>query len=219
MTKTTKKKTGKAGPKPRPARKPKGALNDKQRRFAAEYLIDLNATQAAIRAGYSSRSAHVQAHELLKNPKIQTLVQDGKNRRAAKLEITADRVLKEIARLAFADHRNFFAADGGLKPIHELDDDTAASLAGFEVEDVRIGSGEGAEFVRTRKIKTYDKTRSLEQLGKYMKLFTEKHEHSGPDGAPLQAGPLVITGTLTPEEWLKALQAKQAAEANADAPA
>jgi phage terminase small subunit len=94
--------------------------------------------------------------------------------RAARTGITADRVLAEIAKLAFFDPRKFFDADGAPIPIHELDDDTAAALAGMNVFEVFEGTGKNRVFVGyTKKYKLTDKRGSLELLGKHLKLFTD----------------------------------------------
>ena len=109
------------------------ALNDKQQRFVDEYLKDLNATQAAIRAGYSAKTAYAIAEKLLRKVEIQQAVQDAKKARSERTEINQDRVLQELARLAFFDPRKMFHGDGSPKAIHELDDDTAAAVSGLNV--------------------------------------------------------------------------------------
>ena len=101
--------------------------------FVAEYLIDLNATRAAIAAGYSPKTAGQQGSRLLKNVKVLTEIAGKTKERIARLEITADNVLNELAKLAFFDPRKFFKPDGSAIPITELDDDTAMALAGFEM--------------------------------------------------------------------------------------
>lgn len=77
-------------------------LNEKQKRFVLEYLIDLNATQAAIRAGYSKKTAYSMGQENLKKPEIQKAIQAKQNKLQNKLEITQERVLQELAQIAFA---------------------------------------------------------------------------------------------------------------------
>jgi phage terminase small subunit len=102
------------------------------------------------------------------------------DKRDDKLEITADRVLKEIARLAFMDPLKFFKDDGSLKRIQDLDDDTAVSLAGMEVTELFEGSGDQKHaYGLLKKIKIADKGQNLERLGRHLKLFTDKTEHSG----------------------------------------
>ena len=97
-----------------------------------------------------------------------------------KLEISAQNVLRELARLAFLDPRNFYDANGALRNVTELDDDTAACIAGMEVEEVYQGLGEKRVKIGVWcKIKFADKGANLERLGRYLKLFTDKVEHSG----------------------------------------
>ena len=148
-------------------------LTPKQAAFVREYLIDLNATQAAIRAGYSAKTAYSIGEENLSKPEIATAIQSAMDKRAGKLEITAERVLAEIAKLAFFDPRKLFDDDG--KPIHvsRLDDDTAAAVAGLDV--VTTGNQE-VGLADVLKIKLADKGQNLERLGRHLKLFTDKKE-------------------------------------------
>lgn len=104
------------------------ALTAKQAAFVREYLVDLNATQAAIRAGYSKKTANVIASELLAKPNIQSAIQEEMKKRAERTEITADKVLKEFAKLAFFDPRKLFDDKGNPKDITELEDDTAGGI-------------------------------------------------------------------------------------------
>lgn len=118
-------------------------LTSKQERFVAEYLIDLNATQAAIRTGYSAKTAASQGARLLKQGGVARAVQAAQQARAVRTEITQDRVLQELARIAFFDIRRLYRADGSMKDPCELDADTAAALASIEVkEELERGGGE-----------------------------------------------------------------------------
>lgn len=157
-------------------------LNPKQQRFVEEYLIDLNATQAAIRAGYSEKTAYSQGHDLLKKPEIQDAISKGVDNLSKKTEITAERILSQLANIAFGDVRKIFDADGNLKRPEDIDDETAASIAGIEFSTV--SRGEGA-VDHVAKIKQSDKIRALELLGKYHSLFTDKVEHSGDKESPV----------------------------------
>src|SRR4051812_27986220 len=103
-------------------------LTPKQQRFVEEYLIDLNATQAAIRSGYSPKTACEQGSRLLANVKVQSAIAEGRKKLAEKAGISTERVLKEYGRLAFLDIRKAFDENGNLRPVHELDDDTAAAV-------------------------------------------------------------------------------------------
>ncbi len=150
-------------------------MTPKQQLFVREYLVDLNATQAAIRAGYSERTAGQMGFDLLKNPQVAAAIQAGMDKRAAKVEITAERVLQEIARLAFFDPSKLFGPDGRVLPISDLDEDTRRAIAGLEVQD--LGGEESIGVVR--KYKLADKGANLERLGRHLKLFTDKVEISG----------------------------------------
>jgi phage terminase small subunit len=151
---------------------PSKKLPPKRALFVKEYLVDFNATQAAIRAGYSPKIARSQGSFLLTNHDIQSAIKVETDKRANRLEITADKVLSEIARLAFSDARKLFDSNGDLIPIHLLDDDTAVTIAGIEVTE--IDTGEGKPLTRLKKIKRWDKTKNLELLGRTLALFTDK---------------------------------------------
>jgi phage terminase small subunit len=153
------------------ARKQK--LTAKQERFVAEYLIDLNATAAAVRAGYAPKWADRQAHLLIeKNRVIADAIQSALKKRNERLEITADMVLRELARVAFSDARRLYNDDGSLKTPNELDDDTAAALAGIDTFEEFDGRGENRRLIGyTKKIHRWDKVKSLELLGKHLGLF------------------------------------------------
>lgn len=154
------------------------ALLPMQKLFVAEYLKDKNATQAAIRAGYSARTAYSQGQRLLKHVEVSGAIQQRLNRIVEKLEISAERVLQERARLAFFDVRKLLDATGKPKAIHELDDDTAAALQGLDVANIgneSMGVGE------VLKIKMADKNASLTALEKHLGLYRD-----GDQAAPLQ---------------------------------
>ena len=156
-------------------------LNPNQERFIAEYLTDLNATRAAIAAGYSEKTAESQGSRLLTNAKVKAVIAEKQGKRLGKLEITADRVLAELAKLAFFDIRKFYNEDGSLKLVTDLDDDTAAALVGMEIEVAyeHFGKGQNKPSGDLKKIKMADKGLNLERLGRHLKLFTDKVELSG----------------------------------------
>ncbi len=150
-------------------------LTPKQKRFVDEYLIDLNATQAAIRAGYSPKTANEQGARLLANVSIAQTIQKAMQDREQRTEITQDRVLQEYARLAFYDPRKLFQPDGTPKPIEALDDDTAAALAGLEVREEFEGAGENRAFVGyTKKYKLANKLGALDSLAKHLGMLDGK---------------------------------------------
>jgi phage terminase small subunit len=153
-------------------------LTPKQRRFVAEYLKDLNATQAAIRAGYSEKTAKVQASRLLTKANVASAVAAGTSKQLETAELSAVRVLEEMRRLAFVDMRSFFDEAGNLIPVSQLTPEQGSALASFEVIKKNAAAGDGV-IDTVHKFKVWDKTRSLEQLAKHFGLLTEKIEHSG----------------------------------------
>jgi phage terminase small subunit len=152
----------------------------KQRLFVREYCCHLNATKAAIAAGYSEKGARQAGARLLTNVNVSAEIAKLTQKACEKLEISAENVLRELARLAFLDPRKFYDANGSLRNVTELDDDTAACISGMEVEDIFRGRGSDKEKTGTcLRIKFADKGTNLERLGRYLKLFTDKVEHSG----------------------------------------
>jgi phage terminase small subunit len=144
-----------------------GVVTPKQERFVQEYLIDLNATQAAIRAGYSKKTANVIGRQNL--IKLSDPIEKAISERAERSQITSDRVLQELARIAFVDLRKVFrwGPDGvTLLPSDELTEDEAAIVA--EVSETTTESGGSI------KGKRFDKLKALELLGKHLGMFTDK---------------------------------------------
>ena len=144
--------------------------------FAREYMIDLNGTRAAIAAGYAAKSAHVTASQLLKKPKVQAEIAKFQAKISKKLDITAERVLSELEKIAFSDPRKFFNDDGTSKPITQLDDRAAACLAGIEVSEITM---QDTVIGHTKKFRLWDKPGCLERLGKHLGLFADKPAIAG----------------------------------------
>lgn len=149
-----------------------GSLTPKQARFVEEYLKDLNATQAAIRTGYSVSSAEVQGCTLLSNPKVAATVKAVVDARSQRTQITADIVLFELLRLAKVDIGQAFDEVGNLKPIQDIPEDVRRSIASIEVVEEFEGKGADKEQIGwTKKIRFWDKTKALELLGRYLRLW------------------------------------------------
>ena len=138
--------------------------------FAEAYLSNGgNSTEAAKQAGYSAKTAKSQGSRLLTHVDVVALVQQRRASLVEKFELTTERTLKEIARLAYVDPRKFFHADGRPKNITELDDDTAAALAGMEVTEEFEGTGENRVSKGfTKKYKLADKNSALEKAMKHL---------------------------------------------------
>lgn len=158
-------------------------LTFKMEQFCKEYLIDLNATQAAIRAGYSKHTSGAQGQRLLTKPRIAERIQQLMDERSDRVEITADAVLQELAKLGFSNIRNLYDKKGRLLGISKLPEDVSVTIQ--EITEDSIGK-EDDNVVTRRKYKLADKRGSLELLGKHLKLFTDKVEQSGPDGGSIK---------------------------------
>lgn len=143
-------------------------LPPKQERFVREYLIDLNAAQAAIRAGYSRRTAKEIGRQLMRKPLVKAAVEASTKAVNDALVMQRQEVLERLTLLGRADPRRLYREDGTLKPMRELDDIAAASIAGVEIEEQRTRKRVA---VRVAKIKHRDPVRALEMLGRHHKLF------------------------------------------------
>lgn len=138
----------------------------------AEYLVDLNATAAAIRAGYSEKTARFIGAENLTKPNIAAEIAKRRIELQSKLEITQEKVLRELAKLGFFDIRKLFGNDGKPLDISKLGDDTASALVGLDVQDVVDNDGDYVGFIK--KYKMADKIRALELLGKHLGVFDSR---------------------------------------------
>lgn len=162
-------------------------LTEKQASFVEQYLVDLNATQAAIRAGYSEKTANEQGARLLANVSVKQAIDERIAERSQRTQITQDRVLREYAKLAFFDPRKLFSKSGEPLPINELEDDTAAVIAGLDVHEEYAGSGADRTFVGyTKKYKLADKKGALDSLARHLGMFKDKVQVSGPNEGPVQ---------------------------------
>lgn len=149
-------------------------LTEKQKRFVEEYLIDLNATQAAIRAGYSTDSARQIGTENLSKPSIRAYIDREMAERSRRTGISQDRVIRELARLAFVNANDVIDIDEATLKSGASEDDTAA-IASVKVKTIPTKEGEGVE----REIRLTDKLKALELLGKHLGMFKDKLEIEG----------------------------------------
>lgn len=154
-------------------------LTPKQERFVSEYLLDLNATQAAIRAGYSERTANEQGARLLAKASVAAAIAEAKAARSERTKIDADWLLRRLADEAEADVADLYNDDGSLKPVKDWPPIWRKGLvAGLDVEEVTI---EGSVVGIIRKLKLSDRTKRLELIGKHVgvQAFKEQVEHTG----------------------------------------
>lgn len=173
----------------RPSDSVSRGLTEKQKIFIAEYLVDLNATQAAIRAGYSPRSARTIASRNLARPAIAAAIAEAQAKRLAALEMSAEAVLRELSAIARANIFDYMRLGPDGEPIVDfsgLDRERAAALSEVTVEDFTEGRGENKRDVRRVKFRMHDKLAALDRLAKHYGLLRERVSHENPDGAALQ---------------------------------
>ena len=153
----------------------KGVLLDgmtaKQRRFCDEYLIDLNATQAAIRAGYSVNNADKIGSELLGKTRVRETVAKAMAERSKRTGINQDRVIQELARIAFVNPKNVIDSKDASVKADATEDDLAC------IQSVKVKTTDGAKGKSVeREVRLNDKMKALELLGKHLGMFTDKLE-------------------------------------------
>lgn len=157
-------------------------LTKKQQRFVDEYLIDLNATQAAIRAGYSPDTAQQMGSENLSKPVIRNAIDKAIAERSRRTGINQDRVINEIAKVAFLNPADVIDLNEAAVR-DDADRDDTACIASVKVKTIPTYEG----VISEREVKTYDKLKALELLGKHLGMFTDRVKMEG-------AVPIVITG-------------------------
>lgn len=156
-------------------------LTPKQAKFVDEYLIDLNATQAAIRAGYSERTAYATGHENLRKPEIQEALTQRRQQLAESTEITPEKVIAEYAKIAFADMSTYAKwGEGGVSLVNSEQLPEGASAAIAEVSETVTEKSTNTRF------KLHDKKGALDSIAKHLGMFIERREVTGKDGGPVQ---------------------------------
>lgn len=167
------------------------ALTDKQKRFCEEYLIDLNATQAAIRAGYSPKTAEQTASRLLRNVKVQEYIAKRQKELSRSTEITQERVIKELALIAFSNNADYahvvekkmqVEASGTLVDVLDKDGKPVMYRTVEPVLTEELTEEQKRALAVIKKgrdgleVKSCDKVKALELLGKHLGIFTDKIE-------------------------------------------
>lgn len=156
-------------------------LTEKQQRFVEEYLIDLNATQAAIRAGYSAKTADVQGSRMLGNVKVQQAVAEAMAARSKRTGVNQDRVVLELAKLAFVKMTDVVDSQGRIKKTATDDDLSCIESIKYKESDNEFGGSV------EREVKISSKLKALELLGKHLGMWNDKLDVN-------IASPIVITG-------------------------
>lgn len=143
-------------------------LTDKQQRFVDEYLIDLNATQAAIRAGYSAKTADQQGSRMLANVKIKQAVAEKQAQRSKRTGVNQDRVVLELAKVAFAKMTDIVDSNGRIKEDASPDDLACIESIKYKESDNEYGGSV------EREVKIASKLKALELLGKHLGMWSDK---------------------------------------------
>ena len=139
-------------------------MNEKQRRFGHEYILDSNSTKAAIRAGYSNKTAYSMGQRLLKKVEIQNLIAELRNDIEKTTNITVQKTLIELARIAFSDISDYLDINNGQVILKDLKELTKNQTAAIEsIQQTKDGI----------KFKLYNKPQALELIGKHLGMFTE----------------------------------------------
>ena len=149
-------------------------MSPKQQRFVEEYMADLNATQAAVRAGYSPKTAAEQGSRLLTNVNVSDAVSRMTAEQSRRTGVTADRIIREMAKIAFANIADVANLDEATARGGAAEEDTAA-VQSVKVKRIQTDGGEIVE----REVKLHDKVRALTELGKHVGLFDTRVKVSG----------------------------------------
>lgn len=150
------------------------ALSAKQQRFAEEYCIDFNGTQAAIRAGYARRSAQVAGSRQLLNDMVTEKIWQRMEVLSQVAGVRAKRILQEIGYIAFADIRELFDKAGSPLPLQDVAEKTRRAVASFRVTERAVKDSKGNDVVeRVFTVRMWDKNRALDMLAKHLGLYRE----------------------------------------------
>ena len=178
---------------PSPTKMPDRPLTLKQEIFCRKYLeCEGNASEAfrqayPVAVKWKVESVWENASRMMARSKVVARIQQLTDQAVRAASVTPERIIAEYAKLAFLDPRKVFDEQGDLRPVQELDDETAASIAGIEQEEIFEGSGENRENVgRLKKIKLSDKRAALDSLAKCLGMFIDRTELTGKGGAPLE---------------------------------
>lgn len=159
--------------------KPWDKWTDKEKLFVHEYLIDKCGKDAADRAGYSPKTAVKIAAELLQKPHIRGWLDERIVDTCEKLEVTVERIVKELALIGFQNLAGAFNQDNSLKSIADMPESIQRVISGIDIDELFEGRGEEREHIGyTKKLRSFNKVDALKLLGQHLKMFTQKIEVS-----------------------------------------
>lgn len=160
------------------------AINPRYARFAQEYAVDGDGQAAAIRAGFPPKGAKSKASQLLARPEVKAEIERFVAQRAEKTGVKLDRVLEELALIAFIDPKDFYDADGDLLPVPQMPEHARRALASVEIDNEKsVGRGESKIVTWTSKVK-FEKRAALAELLDYLRPV-KKVQLEGADGEPI----------------------------------
>lgn len=173
----------------------KDKLTPKQKKFVEEYLVDLNATQAAIRAGYSKKTAKEQGYRLLTNIHIESAVQETRNKDSENCGITREKWLNELALCGFSDITNYLSVDPDTgttkaKGFEDMPKETPRAIKKIKEKRVIKESNDGQSVIldSTFEFELYSKLQALDLIGKHLGFFVEKPAESSEEAGGLIGG-------------------------------
>ncbi len=150
-------------------------MTEAVKRFADRYFETLKGKESAIYAGFSEKTAAVQASQMLASDEVEEYLSILRETAATATGITHQRVLQEIGRLAFSDIRNYYNGENQLIPITDLDDDAAAALSSVKIDELYAGE---VTIGQTKEIRLYNKLDGLEKLAKHLGIYGKDNEQS-----------------------------------------
>lgn len=191
-------------------------LTPKEARFCEEYLVDLNATRTAHRAGYSRKTARQIGYELLRRPRVQARIAALMAERSRRTQVTVDRVLEEIAVIGFSDLRDYAVTDAG-KMTTTFGAPPGASRAVRAIKRRRKVTEEGAE-ITTVEFQLWDKDANLRLLAQHLGIAVQRHEHTGANGGPIAHEHVGLTAEQRAERLAAILTAARARAGGEEGP-
>ncbi len=153
-------------------------MTEQRKRFADKYFETLNGTQSAIYAGYSEKTAVSQACQMLQDPEVAEYLQNLREEEAERNGVSRERLLQEYKKIAFSDVRELYNTDGGLHNVKQIDDETAGAISSIKSKEVY--NNEGNKVGDIIEVKTHDKIRALDAIGKHIGFFAVDNSQKNP---------------------------------------
>lgn len=154
-------------------------LTEQQKKFCREYMKDFNGKQAAIRAGYSAKSANEQGSRLLTNINVQKFLETLKSKAAEKDEGLADEIVAELKKIGFSDIRKYLDSDNTIKDISQLPPELTTVVESIKKTETEFGDDKTGGTKTSIQFKLHSKLDALEKLAKYVGLYEADNKQRG----------------------------------------